>query len=117
MSSPPETVLQFGAGRFLRAFADLFIHHANRDGQEIGRIAVVQSTGDDRAGALNRQNGRYHVVVRGLEGGAVVDRAEECTSVNRALVAAEQWGEVLEVARSPRLRVILSNTTEKGYDL
>ena len=25
----PETVLQFGAGRFLRAFTDRFIHQAN----------------------------------------------------------------------------------------
>jgi tagaturonate reductase len=113
----PETVLQFGAGRFLRAFADLFIHQANGQGQAVGRVVVVQSTGDDRAGALNRQAGRYHVVVRGLEDGRVVDRVEPVASVSRALVAASGWDEVLAVARSPRLRVILSNTTEAGYNL
>src|SRR5262245_37481704 len=117
MSTLPETVLQFGAGRFLRAFADLFIHHANEQGQAVGRVVLVQSTGDDRAAALNKQGGHYHVVVRGLEDGAVVDRVQPCASVSRALVAADQWGEVLALARSPDLRVILSNTTEKGYDL
>ena len=42
MITLPETILQFGAGRFLRAFADLFIHQANEEGQNVGRIVVVQ---------------------------------------------------------------------------
>ncbi len=117
MNSFPETILQFGAGRFLRAFADLFIHQANEEGQNVGRIVVVQSTGDERATALNRQKGRYHVAVRGYEGGAVVDRLETSASISRALVAASQWDEVLALARSPQLRIILSNTTESGYNL
>src|SRR5262245_25256696 len=115
MSTPPETILQFGAGKFLRAFADLFVHQANQQGQNVGRIVVVQSTGDGRANLLNQQGGRYHVVVRGLEGGQVVDRVEEVASINRALFATTQWPAVLDVARSPDLRFVLSNTTEAGY--
>ena len=117
MTTLPETILQFGAGRFLRAFADLFVHRANEEGQAVGRIVVVQSTGDDRAAALNRQHGRYHVAVRGYEGGAVVDRIESSASISRALVAGAQWDEVRALARSPELRIILSNTTESGYNL
>jgi tagaturonate reductase len=117
MDTLPETVLQFGAGRFLRAFADLFIDQANGQGQAVGRVVVVQSTGDDRAAALTRQAGRYHVAVRGLAGGEAVDRVESVGSVSRALVAGTQWDDVRAVARSPALRVILSNTTEAGYDL
>ncbi len=113
----PETVLQFGSGRFLRAFADLFIHQANAEGQNVGRVVIVQSTGDDRAAALARQGGRYHVVLRGLEDGKVIDRVEPIAAVSRALVAASQWDEVRALARSPELRVILSNTTEAGYNL
>src|SRR5262245_58804396 len=117
MTALPETILQFGSGRFLRAFADLFVHQANQQGQAVGRVVIVQSTADDRAAGLNRQKGRYHVVVRGIEGGQVIDRVEPCESVSRALVAVDHWPGVLELARSPGLRVILSNTTEKGYDL
>jgi tagaturonate reductase len=117
MSQLPETILQFGAGKFLRAFADLFIHQANEQGQQLGRIVVVQSTGEDRAQLLNAQKGRYHVVIRGLSGGATVDRVEESASISRALVAARQWPDILAVARSPQLRLVLSNTTEVGYDL
>jgi tagaturonate reductase len=117
MNTLPDTILQFGAGRFLRAFADLFIHQANEEGQAVGRIVVVQSTGDDRAAALNRQQGRYHVAVRGYENGAVVDRVEASASISRALVASNQWDEVRALARSPELRIVLSNTTESGYNL
>jgi tagaturonate reductase len=117
MSTLPETILQFGSGRFLRAFADLFIHQANQQGQNVGGVVIVQSTGDARAGGLNKQGGRYHVVVRGIEDGQVVDRVEPVESVSRALVAASQWDEVRALARSPQLRLILSNTTEVGYAL
>jgi tagaturonate reductase len=112
-----ETILQFGSGRFLRAFADLFIHHANQQGQNVGKVVIVQSTGGERAGNLTRQGGRYHVVIRGLENGHSVDRVEPVESVSRAIVASEHWPEVLDLARSPHLRLILSNTTETGYDL
>ena len=115
MSTLPETILQFGTGRFLRAFADLFVHHGNEQGQAVGRVVMVQSTGADRAGGLNQQGGKYHVIVRGYEAGEVVDRVEECTSISRALHAGTQWDEILTVARSPDLKTILSNTTEAGF--
>jgi tagaturonate reductase len=117
MSQLPETVLQFGSGRFLRAFADLFIHQANQTANPVGKVVIVQSTGGQRAGGLNSQAGRYHVVVRGLDQGAVVDRVEAVESISRALAAATQWEDVLKLAQSPQLRLILSNTTEVGYNL
>jgi tagaturonate reductase len=116
-SSLPETVLQFGSGKFLRGFADAFIHHANQEGQNVGRIVLVQTTGDARAETLSRQGGRYHVAVRGLSGGQVVDRVEEIASISRGLVASRQWSDVLEFARSPQFRYLISNTAEAGYNL
>ena len=95
-----ETVLQFGSGKFLRAFADLFVHHANQQGQNIGKIVIVQSTGGERANELAKLGGKYHVVLRGLENGKVVDRVEICESVSRALAANTQWSQVLELALS-----------------
>jgi len=117
MPDLPETILQFGAGKFLRAFADLFVDEANAAGQNVGRIAVVQSTGDDRAAALNRQGGKYHVWVRGYENGETVQRLQAVGSVSRALHAGTQWDAVRELARSPDLRFVLSNTTEAGFSL
>lgn len=112
-----ETILQFGVGKFLRAFADLFVHQANSAGQDVGRIVAVQTTPGNRANALNRQNGFYRVLVRGVRDGEKVEQVEEVGSISRALVAAKEWPAVLEVARSPDLRFILSNATEAGYAL
>src|SRR5262249_31934361 len=117
MNDLRETVLQFGSGKFLRGFVDLFVHVANGEGQNVGRIVVVQTTGDSRANLLNQQNGRYHVLIRGLENGKVVDRVEPVESISRALVATQRWPDVLAIARSPQLRPIISNTAEVGYTL
>jgi len=113
-----ETVLQFGAGNFLRAFADLFIEQANRTpATSIGKIVVVQTTGRERAEALQRAGGRYQVVIQGFHEGQVVNEVEEVRSISRALFAGDEWDEVLRVARSPDLQCVLSNTTEQGFVL
>jgi tagaturonate reductase len=113
----PETVLQFGAGRFLRAFVDRFIQNANDEGQEVGRVVVVQSTPGQRADLLNSQPDGYHVLIRGYAEGELVDRTEPVRSIRRALVAQHQWEEVLAVASSKDLRLIVTNATEAGYAL
>ncbi len=49
MTNLPETILQFGAGRFLRAFFDRFVPQANEAGQNVGRIVAVQREADRRS--------------------------------------------------------------------
>jgi tagaturonate reductase len=112
-----ESVLQFGSGRFLRAFVDRFVQHANENGQSVGQVVVVQSTGSGRAESLGTHGGGFHVIVRGYDAGTLVDRVEKVTSVSRGLVAAAEWPAVLDVARSADLRYIVSNATEAGYVL
>jgi len=87
MSQLPETILQFGAGRFLRGFFDRFVHMANQEGQNVGRIVIVQSTPGARANILASQDGIYHALYRGVEDGEIVDRPIRIESVSRALVA------------------------------
>lgn len=115
MNHLPETVLQFGAGRFLRGFVDRFIHQANLEGQNVGRIVIVQSTPGARANLLAEQGGVYNALYRGVEDGGVVDKTIKIESVSRALVAGEQWPEILKVATSPDLKYIITNATEAGY--
>src|SRR5436190_1959744 len=110
-----ETILQFGTGRFLRGFADAFIQHANDRGPEIGRVVVVQSTSGSRADQLASQGGSYHILVRGIENGEVVDRVERVGCITRALPAATHWNDVLRMAATPSVKLLISNTTESGY--
>jgi tagaturonate reductase len=112
-----ESVLQFGAGRFLRAFVDRFVQHANDDGQQVGQVVVVQSTPGQRAELINAQPEGYHVLVRGYQDRKLVERIDPVHSVRRALVAQDQWNEILTVARSPSLRYVVTNATEAGYAL
>jgi tagaturonate reductase len=112
-----ETILQFGAGNFLRGFVDVFVDEMNAAGKGVGGIVVVQSTGGDRARLLAAEGGRYHVVTRGLANGAAVDRTQAVASISRAIEADTHWNDVLEFARSPYLRMIVSNTTEAGLAL
>ncbi len=111
----PETILQFGTGRFLRGFADAFIQYANDHGQNVGRVVVVQSTSGSRADQLSAQGGGYHILVRGIENGAVVDRVERVECISRALPAATIWSEVLKTIASAEIKTMISNTTESGY--
>ncbi|MFA6287162.1 MAG: hypothetical protein WC661_07215 [Opitutaceae bacterium] len=113
-----ETILQFGAGNFLRAFADLFVAQVNRSAATaVGKIVVVQSTDRHRADALNAAHGRYHVAIQGFADGRVINEVESVDSISRALYAGTQWAEVRTFAQSPDLRYIFSNTTEAGFAL
>ena len=111
-------ILQFGTSRFLLAHADLFISQALEKGEALGRIAIVQTTGNaeslKRVAALN--GGRpYPVRIRGIRDGQEVDEEIPGKAVARALTAAADWAEVRRIACVAE--VILSNTGDRGYEL
>jgi tagaturonate reductase len=117
MNTLPETILQFGTGRFLRAFIDRFVHQANEAGQNVGRIVVAQRSADQRSEGLHNNPDGYQVLVRGYQDGELVERYERVQSISRVLSADKQWREVLAFAKSPELRYIVTNATESGYVL
>lgn len=110
----PERVVQFGTGGFLRGFIDYFIDDANRRGAFGGTIVAVSSTGSSRDALLNEQDGLFTLAVQGVEDGAPSQRYRIVASVSRALSARDEWQSVLEVARDPNIRLVVSNTTEVG---
>jgi tagaturonate reductase len=113
----PERVLQFGTGMLLRALSVTAVDAANRAGAFNGRIVVVQSTQTGCAAALNRQQGLFTLVERGVEQGEPIQRTRLIGSISRALVAATEWTAVRDVVARPQLRVIVSNVTEAGFRL
>ena len=112
-----ERILQFGTGRFLRAFADCFIDEAVTSGRYDGLIVMVASTPSGRVELLKKQNNRYTLWTRGYSENKPIDDFRTVTAVNRVLAASEDWEEVLTIARSADLKIILSNTTEIGLSL
>ncbi len=116
----PRRILQFGTGRFLRGFADAFIHEANErsaGGQRIRAITAVESTGSGMADRLAAQGCAYRLLVRGVEAGVTFDTSVTVTSIERTIDARAQWDPVLQAALSPHLRTVISNVTEAGYAL
>ena len=115
--SLPEKVLQFGTGSLLRGLPDYLIDQANRQGMFNGRVVVVKSTDSGDAGAFERQNNLYTILVRGFENGHAVSENIISTALSRVLSAATQWQEVLDCAANPALEIVISNTTEVGIQL
>lgn len=110
----PERVLQFGEGNFLRAFADWMIDKANRDGLYDGSIVLCQPIAQGMGEVINGQNGLYTLAMRGIEDGQAVEKVEQITSVSRCINPYEDYEALMELARSPELQVVVSNTTEAG---
>lgn len=112
-----EKVLQFGTGVLLRGLPDYFIDKANRNGIFNGRIVVVKSTDTGSATDFEKQDNLYTIYSKGIENGKEVEEQVVCSAIARVISAAHDWAAVLEVAQSPDLQIIISNTTEVGIQL
>ncbi len=109
-----EQIIQFGTGNFLRAFADEFVDTMNKKGLLDAGIVTVQSTDSQTGKTINSQNGKYHILVRGIKDGKKVCELTEISSISRCINANEEFGKVCELAHNPDIKIIISNTTEAG---
>lgn len=116
MGNVKETVMQFGEGGFLRGFVDYFFHKLNEQGLYDGKIVVVQPIENGMCQMLADQNCEYNLFLRGIENGQVVNEHTHITSISRALNPYTEYEAYMELANSPDLRVIVSNTTEAGIE-
>ena len=120
LRNAPENIMQVGEGNFLRAFVDYFFDVANEKAGFNGKAVLVQPIASGLSDMINQQEGLYTLYLRGSEKGSKVDLKRVISSCSRALnpYAPEGWAKVLELAKSPDLEIVVSNTTEAGivYD-
>lgn len=109
-----ETILQFGTGNFLRGFADCFIDNLNKSGLYDGKIVIVSPTDSKTVDLINKQNGRYNLILRGIENGKEICERTEINAVSRAVNPYRDFDAFLTLSNNPDLRFIISNTTEAG---
>lgn len=109
-----ETILQFGTGNFLRGFTDYFIDTLNKKGLYDGKIIVVSPTNSKTVEKINAQNGRYNLILRGIDNGNEICKRTEINSISRAVNPYSDFDSFLSLAKNPDLRFIISNTTEAG---
>ena len=116
VNASPVTVLQIGEGNFLRGFFDWMIHESSKQGLFNGSIAVTQPrpAGKSKIEALAGQDCLYTLVIRGLAVGETVEQKEIISVFSEAFDPYSDWARLVELAISPDLRFVVSNTTEAG---
>ena len=114
LENAPEKVLQFGEGNFLRAFVDYFFDVANEKCGFNGKIVLCQPIEPGLADMINEQEGLYTLYLRGFENGAKVNDKRIISAVSRCINPYHNFAALLECAKNPDLRYIVSNTTEAG---
>ena len=107
-------VLQFGEGNFLRSFVDLYFDTLNKSGLGEYRINIVKPISYGSLDAFAKQGNKYHVVLRGSEGGLGVERVYSVDCLDKVIDPFENYSEYISIAKDPELKIIVSNTTEAG---
>lgn len=111
----PERILQIGEGNFLRCFIDWQIDILNETKGLDAGVVVARPIDSDQPPSLNSQDGLYTTVLRGYdEDGQLHNDKRIITCVTRELSIYREYADFLALARNPKLRFIVSNTTEAG---
>ena len=114
LKDAPERVLQFGEGNFLRAFVDYFIDEMNEKAGFNSKVVLTQPIAPGLAPMINDQEGLYTLFLRGREDGQKVNHKRVISCVSRCLNPYEDYQALLDCAKNPELRFLVSNTTEAG---
>lgn len=114
----PEKVIQFGEGNFLRAFVDWHIDLANEKAGFNGNVVIIQPLAQGMIDMINKQDGLYTTVLRGLKNGKPTVETRTITSISRCINPYTDFEAFMKCAQNPDLRFSISNTTEAGiaYD-
>ncbi len=110
----PIKVVQFGEGNFLRAFVDWMIDVLNEKSDFNGSVAIVQPLPMGMVDMLENQGGLYHLIRQGLEKNETIDEARLIQCVTKLINPFKDLSGYYNLAETPTLELIFSNTTEAG---
>jgi len=110
----PLKVMQFGGGNFLRAFVDWMVHVLNQETNFNGGVVVVKPTERGDYQVLKSQDGLFTVVLDGIKNSKLVAEKILVDCVQNVVNPYSEWDAYIEMAKSPDIRFIVSNTTEAG---
>lgn len=112
-----ERILQFGEGNFLRGFVDWMVDRLNKEnGGDYGVVLVQPLSNPMIDKFINDQQGLYDLYLRGLQNGERVEETRVVECVTRCIDPFLRTDELMDCAKNPDLRFIVSNTTEAGIE-
>ena len=107
-------VLQFGEGNFLRTFVDVYFDTLNKNGQGRYAVNIVKPITFGTLERFEKQNNKYHIVLRGMENGNTVENVYKVDSLENVIDPFVDYERYIALAKDPELKIIVSNTTEAG---
>ena len=107
-------VLQYGEGNFLRTFVDVYFDTLNKNGRGSYAVNIVKPITWGTLERFERQNNKYHIVLRGMENGQAVENVYKVDSLENVIDPFTDYENYIAIAKDEELKIIVSNTTEAG---
>ncbi|MCM8534423.1 MAG: tagaturonate reductase [Lentisphaeraceae bacterium] len=107
-------ILQFGTGVFIRGYFDWMLQEVFEKGLAKPEVSVVKLTPRGDLSTFKNQDGKFHVVIRGLENGQTIDEIREVDRLKEFYHPYQDWYGFLASAQDPDYKLIVSNSTEAG---
>lgn len=107
-------VLQYGEGNFLRTFVDIYFDTLNKNGQGGYAVNIVKPIAFGSLERFEKQNNKYHIVLRGMENGQSVENVYKVDSLEQVIDPFVDYEKYIALAKDEELKIIVSNTTEAG---
>lgn len=116
-NSYPTKIVQFGEGNFLRCFVDWIVEKLNKNTDFNSGVTIVRPINTQNPPSLNIQDGLYTTIIRGInEENKLIKEYSLIESVNNEIDIYNNFNDFLELARTPEIKYIFSNTTEAGIN-
>ena len=107
-------VVQFGEGNFLRTFVDLYFDTLNKENSGNYSVSIVKPILFGNLEKFDKQNNKYHVVLRGMSDNKVVEDVYKVDCLDNVIDPFNDYNSYIALAKDPELKIIVSNTTEAG---
>ncbi len=107
-------ILQYGEGNFLRTFVDVYFDTLNKNGLGEYAVSIVKPITFGTLERFEKQNNKYHIILRGMEKGKAVENVYKVDSLENVIDPFADYDKYIALAKDPELKIIVSNTTEAG---
>ncbi|MBQ8394568.1 MAG: tagaturonate reductase [Clostridia bacterium] len=107
-------ILQYGEGNFLRTFVDVYFDTLNKSGLGEYAVNIVKPITFGTLERFEKQNNKYHIILRGMEKGQSVENVYKVDSLDQVIDPFNDYAAYIALAKDPELKIIVSNTTEAG---
>ena len=107
-------ILQYGEGNFLRTFVDAYFDDLNKNDGGRYAVNIVKPITFGTLERFEKQENKYHIVLRGMENGQVVENVYKIDSLESVIDPFVDYEKYIALAKDEELKIIVSNTTEAG---